>query len=82
VTANVKDFPSSLMDRFGIRVVTPDDLLVGLARKDLEAMSNVVATMTAAFRNPPRTREGVLAMLAKSGAPRFAATRGLTRSAQ
>ena len=43
-TRNIKDFPQKLLDSFSIQVITPDDLLCVLLRRNPEATATVSYT--------------------------------------
>ena len=73
VTANVRDFPDTVMAALGIQIKSPYELLVGLLEEDRQALLASVRKVAAALRNPKRTLEDVLIGLELAGAPRFAA---------
>ncbi len=69
VTSNVRDFEPAPA---GIKVVTPDELLVSLVHQHPSALRGILEDQAAALANPPTTFDQLLAHLEKS-APRFVA---------
>lgn len=66
VTGNLGDFPPAAVPP-GIRVVAPDDFVLGLIESDLDAVASVVALQAADLRNPPMTTGELLDGLALVG---------------
>lgn len=72
LTANLKDFPSEEIDRLGIQVISPDDLLVGFWEAGRYEVLELLVEQAAALKNPPVSLADLLAKLENS-APRFVA---------
>jgi hypothetical protein len=73
VTRNLKDFPDTSVEPYGIEVVPPDRFLMNVL--DLfpdETMALISAQAAALRRGTPKTVFDVLRALARSGAPDFA----------
>ncbi|MGH2588883.1 MAG: PIN domain-containing protein [Dehalococcoidia bacterium] len=49
VTANLRHFPASALMPFGIRAFSPDQFLIGLVRRDQDAMIRVIRQQAADF---------------------------------
>jgi len=71
VTANLRDFPASTMERFDVEMITPDDFLLSQLDMRSPAVMDALTAQAAATRNPERSLEDVLAALARAGAPAF-----------
>ena len=52
-TRNIKDFPQKLLDSFSIQVITPDDLLCVLLRRNPEATANAIRELIDSRHRPP-----------------------------
>jgi predicted nucleic acid-binding protein len=72
VTDNIRHFPASALDPFGIASQTPDAFLTDLFYLDSDVMVQIIQEQAADYRNPPCTVDDILARLAKR-APTFAA---------
>jgi hypothetical protein len=76
VTWNLKDFPSPLLNQFGVVARTPDDVLAALFDIDPDGFIAAAATMRARLKNPAMTPaewlEGVRAARLTSLADRLA----------
>lgn len=72
VTFNLKDFPQSSLDPWGIEAARPDQFL--LDQLDLAPMhvTHAIHTMVESSSQPPRTADSILRALARSGVPDFA----------
>ena len=80
VTANLRDFPGPLMDKLGLTIMTPDELLQMLLAEDPELMVSVIVEVADALQSPTQTPNDILTALRLAGAPRFAVeTRDLLR---
>jgi predicted nucleic acid-binding protein len=55
VTANLKDFPSGALSRYGLEAVHPDDFLQDQLDLDPERTMQCLAEQRAAYRNPKLT---------------------------
>lgn len=71
VTANIKDFPKSSYEQYGIEVIHPEVLLSRLFNHDEEGCIEALHADAGRRRNPPLTTEQLLAQLAGL-APTFA----------
>ena len=71
VTANVKDFPAPEMERFGVELVHPEELLLAIMTQDVERTRDAVDDDAARRFNPPMSRRELLASLTPF-APTFA----------
>ncbi len=72
VTANLSDFPRSILDAFDIEVQSPDDFLQNQLDLDPRTTMQVLQEQVNATRRPAITIETLLQQLARSGVPRFA----------
>lgn len=75
VTLNLRDFPSTAIDRHGIAAQSPDTFLMSLFENDSSQLVAIVAQQAADLRNPMSSVADVLAALA-ANAPAFAAAVG------
>ena len=73
VTDNVKDFPAASCVPFGVAVVTADEFLSDVHDKEPDAVLEVVARLALALRKPAMTVHDVVAVLARTRLPHFAA---------
>ncbi|SEU31553.1 PIN domain-containing protein [Stigmatella erecta] len=67
VTFNLKDFPRSALERYGIEAQHPDDFVQGLISWDAAHVTRVVREQTASLKNPPKTLLEVLDRLSLNG---------------
>ena len=67
VTFNLKDFPRSVLSRYGMEAQHPDDFMRDLIDLDEAAVAHVVRAQAAALKNPPRTPAEVLDVLGRQG---------------
>lgn len=72
VTVNIKDFPATELDRFGLVAKTPDDFLLDLMDLAPDRMVETIIEQAAAALHPPLEAEDVLIALGRAGAPEFA----------
>ena len=70
VTANVRDFPSDLEERYGVSVQSPDDFLLERLDEDPNVVRAAVSEQVRPYANPPMTIDELLDRL---GLPGFAA---------
>ena len=70
ITENVKDFPCSILDGFGIRRQSADEFLCELIASSPAIVQQSIEDAAAAFKKPPRSVDEVLTALALSGTPR------------
>jgi hypothetical protein len=71
VTLNLKDFPASYLQPFGIEAQSPDAFLTTLFRRDPMLMIDIVRRQAAAPQRPPVTMAEILENLSAQ-APEFA----------
>jgi len=67
VTFNLNDFPESALAPYGIKAISPDELVSRLIDYDAEGLLNAVARHRAALTRPSKTVEEYLATLEKQG---------------
>jgi len=67
VTFNLNDFPESALAPYGIKAISPDELVSRLIGYDAEGLLNAVARHRAALTHPSKTVEEYLATLEKQG---------------
>lgn len=72
-TWNLKHFPEPALAPYGLRAVTPDDLLCELFAIDPEEAMTVMQALIASKRRPPRTMREEIEHLRLIGDERFAA---------
>jgi hypothetical protein len=72
VTANIRDFPESVIAPYGIEVVSPDDFLLNALYLYPRDTLEVIQEQAAALRRPPLSIENLLSSLSRCGAPQFA----------
>lgn len=69
VTFNLKDFPASHLDEFGIEAQHPDEFIMHQIDLDAGLVCAAVKRQRQNLKNPPRTAEELLATLAAQGLP-------------
>jgi hypothetical protein len=67
VTFNLKDFPASILDRYGIVAKHPDVFLRDLIEQNPEQVLEAVETIRSRLKNPPQTFNNYLETLVKQG---------------
>jgi predicted nucleic acid-binding protein len=72
VTQNLKDFPGSYLEQFGLAALHPDAFACTLFDTDPEATLQAVSDHRAALRNPPRSAEAHINELTRIGLVNFA----------
>lgn len=72
VSENYRDFPSEILESYGIDLQNSDEFLCDYIRLFETQAHQAVNEAKAAFKNPPRTIESVLDSLASCGAPNAA----------
>jgi hypothetical protein len=72
ITANLRHFSPESCEPHGIDAIHPDDFLVTLFDLDPATVHRVVIDQAAALRRPPISRDELIGMFDKAGAPRFA----------
>jgi len=73
VTFNLDDFPAAVLARCGMRVRSPDAILIELADKDMAGLLAAVRTVRARLKAPPVSASDYASGLARAGCPRVAA---------
>jgi predicted nucleic acid-binding protein len=69
VTCNLKDFPSEILDQYGIEAIHPDDFIVDLLDLDASLCLQTIGEMRASLKNPSKTQEEFLETLLKQQLP-------------
>lgn len=72
ITANLKDFPATALNRFHLEAQSPDEFLQNQLDLDPERVMTALRVQAAATRNPALTVADVLASLDRCGAHEFA----------
>lgn len=73
VTANLKDFPSSVLMAFGIEAQSPDEFVLNLLDLAPGAVAAIVSKQAADLKNPPHTSDQLLETLLANGLVRSVA---------
>ena len=73
MTYNLKDFPASALDPFGIEAQSPDDFVLHLIELAPSVVAATVELQAAALTRPPQTVWEVLETLSNNGIVRSAA---------
>jgi hypothetical protein len=73
VTLNLKDFPESVLRRYGMEAQHPDDFVRDLIDLDEATVARVIQKQAARLKNPPKTLAEVLESLHQQGLPVSAA---------
>ncbi len=71
VTANLKDFPSEVLDRFELEVIHPDEFLMSQLDMRSRTVLEVLEAQANATRNPRLSLDDVLTSLVRAGVPNF-----------
>lgn len=66
VTTNLKDFPATVAEVYGVEVLHPDDFALDLVDLYPVKIARIIEEQAAALRNPPMTYEEVLESLSRS----------------
>lgn len=72
VTANIKDFPRSVLEPLGLEAITVDEFLMDQLDLGPNATIQVLEEQARQMRRPPVDLPDLLDRLARSGAPKFA----------
>lgn len=72
VTANLRDFPESILKPYGMVAMSPDQFLGVLFEQQPARLLQALQLQVERYRNPPLTLQQLLDQLAKQGIPRFA----------
>ncbi|NEG69734.1 PIN domain-containing protein [Bifidobacterium choloepi] len=67
VTYNLEDFPSSVLEPYGIRAIHPDELLVRCYEEDSESFVEILREMVATKKHPTRTVRDQIEYFAAAG---------------
>lgn len=67
VTLNLKDFPASALDSFGLETLHPDDFVMDLFDLDRALVLSAVATQRGNLRNPPMPIDDYLEAILRQG---------------
>ncbi len=67
ITQNLSDFPSSVVETFGIEVYHPDAFMTDYLDRSPVAFCTIIRTVRARMKNPPYTVEAYLANLQRQG---------------
>lgn len=67
VTRNMKDFPATQLEPFGLEAVEPDVFVLGLLDLSPGAVLRVLQEQAGALRSPPTTLEELLELLGTHG---------------
>ncbi len=73
VTFNLRDFPASALEVFGVQAVHPDDFVLGRIEAAPGRACAVIEGQALALRKPPTTSRDLIARLNRQGLPRSAA---------
>lgn len=69
VTFNLKDFPKSVLSRYQIEAIHPDDFIQYQIDLDTATVCNAIKKLRARLKRPPMTVEQYLAILKKQSLP-------------
>lgn len=72
LTANLMDFPASLLADRGVTVLSPDEYASELLVSHRDEILDIISSMSADRRRPPMAPDEVLDALARAGLSRFA----------
>ena len=67
VTFNIKDFPKSTLSKYDIEIQKPDELISNLIDINPDLACKAFTKMVKRLKNPPKTKEDVLATLENCG---------------
>lgn len=67
VTANLRDFPTATLGRYGIAAQHPDEFVLERIEEAPLLVAEILTEQAAALKNPPRTVEDVLGALQDAG---------------
>jgi hypothetical protein len=73
VTKNLRDFPLSTLEPFGIRALHPDEFTLVLAESDAAGILRATSAQQNNFKQPPLTRDEYLERLQRQGLTQFTA---------
>ncbi|MFA5713762.1 MAG: hypothetical protein WC960_06245 [Bacteroidales bacterium] len=67
VTNNIKDFPSQVLDSYGIKIKTPDDFLTDIIDLNPDIAIEAFKEMVSNKKNPNLDEYDILAQLRNNG---------------
>ena len=67
VTYNLRDFPQEALDKYGLRAMSPDDLVMELVGKNPVTVLCVIDALIRSKRRPPRTYDQEMEGLRRCG---------------
>lgn len=67
VTANLRDFPASALEPYGVEAVSPDEFVCRLLDRDLKTVLAVIAIHRKSLRRPEKSVDAYLTTLEKQG---------------
>lgn len=67
VTSNLKDFPTQVLEHYGIDAQTPDEFILHLIGLYPEAVRSAAEEHRSSLKNPPQDRDEYLASLDRQG---------------
>ena len=73
ISRNLSDFPQSTLERYNLRVITPDQLLLSLIETNPDQVMSVVTAMQLVMKTPTLSLPAVLGNLARAGVPNSSA---------
>lgn len=73
VTFNIKDFPATIVKKFGIEVIHPDEFVENLILNNKSKAIKAFAVQVRKLKKPFKTEQEVLITLSKCGLPKSAA---------
>ena len=71
-TYNMKDFPQTVLEPYGLRAAHPDELLTELAESDPATASAAIRLLVSNKKHPPRSMAEEIAGLRRNNLTRFA----------
>jgi len=69
VTFNLKDFPASVLDPYGVEAIHPDEFIGELIDLNPVVVCQAAQKQLCTLKNPPKTRDEYLNTLAQQGLP-------------
>lgn len=70
VTFNLKDFPKSILGKYEIEAIHPDNFIFYLLDISSDEVINSIYLQQSILKNPPLTIQDILAILRKNGLPK------------
>lgn len=72
VTFNLKDFPETVLEKYAIEVIHPDDFILYQVELSVAKVCQALKDQRQALKNPPKTVNEFLAILQKQQLPKTA----------